>query len=84
MFHDCNFIKTKRCKMIVIETFKGKSVTEHSVEIAERKGTGHPDYMCDSIMDAILQRVNILSVNIKFRFQSYALWFSRFPCLSKI
>jgi S-adenosylmethionine synthetase len=39
--------------MIVIETFKGKSVTEHSVEIVERKGTGHPDYMCDSIMEAI-------------------------------
>ncbi|BCB96973.1 S-adenosylmethionine synthetase [Dissulfurispira thermophila] len=39
--------------MIVVETFKGKSVTDHSVEIVERKGTGHPDYMCDSIMDAI-------------------------------
>lgn len=39
--------------MIVIETFKGKSVTEHPVEIVERKGIGHPDYMCDSIMDAI-------------------------------
>ncbi|MHC4183783.1 MAG: methionine adenosyltransferase [Planctomycetota bacterium] len=39
--------------MIVIETFKGKSVAEHSVEIVERKGTGHPDYMCDSMMDAI-------------------------------
>ncbi|MCL5062234.1 MAG: methionine adenosyltransferase [Nitrospirae bacterium] len=39
--------------MIVIETFKGKSITEHRVEIVERKGTGHPDYMCDSIMDAI-------------------------------
>ena len=39
--------------MIVIETLKGKSVSEHSVEIVERKGTGHPDYMCDSMMDAI-------------------------------
>lgn len=39
--------------MILIETFKGKSVTEHSVEIVERKGTGHPDYMCDSIMEAV-------------------------------
>jgi len=39
--------------MIVIETFKGKSVTEHRIEIVERKGTGHPDYMCDSIMEAI-------------------------------
>ncbi|MHC4270494.1 MAG: methionine adenosyltransferase [Planctomycetota bacterium] len=39
--------------MIVIDTFKGKSVAEHNVEIVERKGTGHPDYMCDSMMDAI-------------------------------
>ena len=39
--------------MILIDTFKGKSVTEHSVEIVERKGTGHPDYICDSVMEAI-------------------------------
>ncbi len=39
--------------MIVIETYKGKSITDHRVEIVERKGIGHPDYMCDSIMDAI-------------------------------
>ncbi len=39
--------------MIVIETYKGKSITDHRVEIVERKGAGHPDYMCDSIMDAI-------------------------------
>jgi S-adenosylmethionine synthetase len=39
--------------MIVVDTFRGKSVTEHRVEIVERKGTGHPDQMCDSIMEAI-------------------------------
>lgn len=39
--------------MIIVEPFKGKSVTDHRVEIVERKGTGHPDYICDSIMDAI-------------------------------
>lgn len=39
--------------MISIEPFKGKSVTDHHVEIVERKGTGHPDYICDSIMDAV-------------------------------
>ncbi len=39
--------------MIVIETFRGKSVTEHGVEIVERKGKGHPDNICDSIMDAV-------------------------------
>lgn len=39
--------------MVVVEMFKGKSVTEHRVEIVERKGTGHPDQICDSIMEAI-------------------------------
>ena len=39
--------------MIIVETYKGKSITEHRVEIVERKGTGHPDQICDSIMDAI-------------------------------
>ena len=39
--------------MIIIEPYRGRPVTEHRVEIVERKGVGHPDYMCDSIMDAI-------------------------------
>ena len=39
--------------MVVVETFKGKSITEHRVEIVERKGTGHPDQICDSVMEAI-------------------------------
>jgi S-adenosylmethionine synthetase len=39
--------------MILVETFKGKSVIEHPVEIVERKGIGHPDYICDSIMEAV-------------------------------
>lgn len=39
--------------MVVVEIFKGKSITEHQVEIVERKGTGHPDQICDSIMEAI-------------------------------
>ncbi len=39
--------------MIIIEPYKGKSVSEHHVEIVERKGKGHPDYMCDSIMETI-------------------------------
>lgn len=39
--------------MIVVDMFKGKSIVEHRVEIVERKGTGHPDQICDSIMDAI-------------------------------
>jgi S-adenosylmethionine synthetase len=39
--------------MVIIETFKGKSVSEHKVEIVERKALGHPDHMCDSIMESI-------------------------------
>jgi len=39
--------------MIVVEPFKGKSVTDQRVEIVERKGTGHPDFICDSVMEAI-------------------------------
>jgi S-adenosylmethionine synthetase len=39
--------------MIVIEPFKGKSVIDQRVEIVERKGTGHPDYLCDSMMEAV-------------------------------
>jgi len=29
------------CDMISVEAFKGKSVTDQSVEIVERKGVGH-------------------------------------------
>ncbi|MBI5188493.1 MAG: methionine adenosyltransferase [Nitrospirae bacterium] len=39
--------------MIVVEAFKGKAVADHRVEIVERKGTGHPDFICDSIMEMI-------------------------------
>ncbi|MBJ6726896.1 methionine adenosyltransferase [Geomesophilobacter sediminis] len=39
--------------MINVEVYRGLPVTEQAVEIVERKGTGHPDQMCDSIMEAI-------------------------------
>lgn len=39
--------------MISVEAYKGTSVIEHDVEIVERKGRGHPDYICDSIMETI-------------------------------
>jgi S-adenosylmethionine synthetase len=39
--------------MIVVETYQGKAVTEHAVEVVERKGIGHPDSICDAVMDAI-------------------------------
>ncbi len=39
--------------MIVVEAFRGRSVTGHRVEIVERKGRGHPDFMCDALMEAV-------------------------------
>ncbi|WP_136523294.1 methionine adenosyltransferase [Geomonas ferrireducens] len=39
--------------MLVVEEFRGTKVTEQRVEMVERKGTGHPDQICDCIMDAI-------------------------------
>lgn len=39
--------------MITIETFKGNSILDQQVEIVERKGKGHPDYICDAAMDAV-------------------------------
>lgn len=39
--------------MIIVEASEGKPVAERPVEIVERKGTGHPDTICDSVMEAI-------------------------------
>ncbi|GKT10577.1 methionine adenosyltransferase [Desulforhabdus sp. TSK] len=39
--------------MIVVESYKGLSAGEQSVEVVERKGKGHPDTICDSIMESI-------------------------------
>lgn len=36
-----------------IELVKGPSVAEQAVEIVERKGTGHPDSICDASMEAV-------------------------------
>lgn len=38
---------------ISIEISKGVPVSGQAVEIVERKGTGHPDYICDVVMDSI-------------------------------
>lgn len=40
-------------KNILIESLKECPVSEHQVEIVERKGVGHPDYICDAIMEEI-------------------------------
>lgn len=39
--------------MFLVEQYKGMQVTDQLVEIVERKGTGHPDQICDCVMDAI-------------------------------
>jgi len=39
--------------MVVVESFRGRSVTDQRVEIVERKGVGHPDFICDSLMESI-------------------------------
>ncbi len=39
--------------MIVVETYKGRAISDNPVEVVERKGTGHPDFICDSVMEAV-------------------------------
>ncbi|MBI3600280.1 MAG: methionine adenosyltransferase [Nitrospinae bacterium] len=38
---------------IVVESLKNIPVSEQQIEIVERKGVGHPDYICDAVMDGI-------------------------------
>ncbi len=38
---------------IVIEELKASEVYRQKVEVVERKGLGHPDYICDAIMEQI-------------------------------
>jgi S-adenosylmethionine synthetase len=38
---------------IIVENLHGTPVSEHKVEVVERKGIGHPDTMCDSIMNKV-------------------------------
>jgi S-adenosylmethionine synthetase len=38
---------------IIVEDLKQTPLERQRVEIVERKGLGHPDYMCDAVMDSI-------------------------------
>jgi S-adenosylmethionine synthetase len=40
-------------KNLSIEIIKNVPTQDQVVEIVERKGTGHPDYICDSVMEGI-------------------------------
>ena len=37
----------------MVEPYRGGNIISQRVEIVERKGTGHPDTICDSIMESI-------------------------------
>lgn len=39
--------------MIIVEPYPGVPIVDQSLEIVERKGRGHPDSLCDSMMEAI-------------------------------
>jgi S-adenosylmethionine synthetase len=38
---------------IIVEDLKQTPLEKQRIEIVERKGLGHPDYMCDAVMDQI-------------------------------
>lgn len=47
-------------KAIHIEKLTGKAIEEREVEFVERKGLGHPDYIADSIAEAISRELSKL------------------------
>ncbi len=40
-------------RQITVEVLTGTPVADHEVEIVERKGVGHPDSICDAIMERV-------------------------------
>jgi len=45
-------------EQIYIQEFKGPAIADYDVEIVERKGLGHPDTICDSVMERISQALS--------------------------
>ena len=43
---------------IIVEDLKQTPLEKQRVEIVERKGIGHPDYICDAVMDQISVRLS--------------------------
>jgi S-adenosylmethionine synthetase len=43
----------KKKRNIIVEKLIASPVFEHEVEIVERKGVGHPDSICDAVMEEI-------------------------------
>lgn len=54
-------LEGKRLRNIAIEELKASKVYHQKIEVVERKGLGHPDYICDAIMEQI-------SVNLSQRY----------------
>lgn len=44
--------------MIIVEQIHGPPLAEREAEIVERKGVGHPDTICDGIMEAVSVALN--------------------------
>jgi S-adenosylmethionine synthetase len=44
--------------MILVAPIQSRAVAEQPFEIVERKGVGHPDSMCDAMLEAISQRLS--------------------------
>lgn len=38
---------------IIVEEFKQQPLEKQKLEIVERKGLGHPDYICDAVLDRV-------------------------------
>jgi S-adenosylmethionine synthetase len=43
---------------IIVEDLKQTPLEKQRIEIVERKGLGHPDYICDAVMDSISVRLS--------------------------
>jgi len=43
---------------IIVEALKQTPLKKQRIEIVERKGIGHPDYICDAVMDQISVRLS--------------------------
>ncbi len=46
-------MRCRRVEKLSVEFIRNIPIHEQAVEIVERKGTGHPDYICDAVMESI-------------------------------
>src|SRR5512133_2067905 len=48
----------QKLRNIAIEKLRASEIYRQKVEVVERKGLGHPDYICDAIMEQISVSLN--------------------------